>query len=94
LATASPTATPTPAPVIGLMTGNVWLRAGPSADSPRPGVVLELGQQVEILALFGDWYWVRWTSQVGAEVTGWVPVKWVGTVSPIPSRIVTPTASP
>lgn len=94
LATASPMATLTPAPVIGLMTGHVWLRAGPSADSPRPGVILERGQQVEILALFGDWYWVRWTPQAGAEVTGWVPVKWVGTVSPIPSRIVTPTASP
>jgi hypothetical protein len=95
--TATPTATftytptPTPAPVIGLMTGDAWLHEGPSADSPRLGVILERGQSVEILAVFGNWYRVCWAPQAQAEVIGWVLAKWVGTTTPVPARIVTPT---
>lgn len=88
--TFTPTSTPTPAPVVGLMTGNAWLREGPSADSPRLGVILERGQPIEILAASGDWYQVRWAPQGQAEVIGWVPAKWVGTTTPIPAWIVTP----
>jgi hypothetical protein len=88
------TSTTTPTPVIGVMTGHVWLRASPSADSARPGVILERGQSVEILAVLGDWYQVRWAPQAETEAIGWVPAMWVGTVSPIPSRIVTPTIGP
>ena len=68
----TPTPVPTPAPVIGLMTGHVWLRAEPADDSRRLGVILERGQRVEILAVFGDWYQVRWVPQAEAEVIGWV----------------------
>ena len=89
--TSIPTATPTPAPVIGLMTGDVWLHEGPSADSPRLGVILERGQTVVILALFSEWVQVRWTSPAQAEVVGWVSLQWVGTTAPIPAHIVTPT---
>ena len=89
-----PTSTPTPAPVIGLMTGNVWLREGPSADSPRLGMILERGLRVELLAVFGDWCRVRWVPETGVEVTGWVPRQWVGTTGPIPAQMVTPTVSP
>jgi hypothetical protein len=89
--TAIPTATPTAAPMVGLMTGNVWLRGGPSADSPRVGMILERGQSVEILAVFGDWYHIRWTPQAGTEVAGWVPAEWVGTTAPIPAWMITPT---
>lgn len=92
-ATSTPSVTPTPSPtpVVGLMTGSAWLREGPSADSPRLGVVMQLGQTVEILAAFGEWYQVRWASQAQAAVTGWVPAQWVGTTTPIPVRIITPT---
>ena len=96
-ATPSPTHTPAPsptaipAPMIGVMTGNVWLRGGPSADSPRLGMILERGQSVEILAAFGDWYRVRWVPQAQTEVIGWVPAKWVGTTTSIPAWMVTPT---
>jgi hypothetical protein len=89
--TSTPTPTPTPTPVVGLMTGNAWLRAGPSARSPRLGVTLELGQAVEILAAYDDWYRVRWTPQGETEIIGWVSAAWVGTTQPIPERIVTPT---
>ena len=94
--TRTPTLTPapTPAPVIGLMTGNVWLREGPSADSPRLGIILERGQTVELLAVFDDWCRVRWAPQAQAEAVGWVPLKWVGTTVPIPARMVTPTIGP
>ncbi|MBN1219117.1 MAG: SH3 domain-containing protein [Anaerolineae bacterium] len=90
--TPTETLTPTPSPFIGLMTGNVWLRERPAADSPRLGIILERGQPVEILAIFGDWYHVRWAPpQAEAEVIGWTPAEWVGTTVPIPARIITPT---
>ena len=72
------------------MTGNAWLRESPSADAPRMGVILARGQRVEILAAFGDWYRVRWVPQAEAEIVGWVPARWVGTIQPIPVRIITP----
>lgn len=92
--TSMPSPTSTRAPVIGLMTGNVWLRDGPSADSPRLGMVLERGRSVEILAVLGDWCQVRWAGQAQAQVVGWVPLQWVGTTAPIPAHIITPTAGP
>jgi hypothetical protein len=92
--TPAPTATPTAAPVTGLMIGNVWLRQGPSDDSPRLGVVLERGQTVEIMAVVGDWYRVRWAPEAQAEISGWVPAEWVGTLMPIPASIITPTVGP
>ena len=72
------------------MVGNVWLRGGPSADSPRLGLILEQGQLVEVLAMFGDWAQVRWVPQAHAVVIGWVPTIWVETTVPAPSWIVTP----
>jgi hypothetical protein len=89
--TPSTTPSPAPAPAVGLMTGNAWLRAGPSGDSNRLGMTLERGQLVEILAVFGDWYRVRWVVQDEAEVVGWVPARWVGTTAPIPTWMITPT---
>jgi hypothetical protein len=94
--TATFTATPTPTLeiVVGLMTGNVWLREEPLADSPRLGVTMERGQPVEILAVYGDWYRVRWAPQRDAEVIGWAPARWVGTLTSIPDRLITPTRIP
>jgi len=76
---------------MGLMTGSVWLREGPSADAPRLGMILERGRSIEILAVLGDWCQVRWAPEARAEVVGWVPLEWVGTTAPIPPWIVTPT---
>ncbi len=94
--TATPTITPTstPAPVIGIMTGHVWVRQAPAQDAPLMGVILERGQPVELRAVFGDWYQVRWTPEPETEVIGWVPIRWVGTSGPIPAGIVTPTVGP
>jgi hypothetical protein len=92
--TATLTPTPTPASVIGVMTGSVWLREEPFADAPRLGVVLERGQPIEILAVSGDWYRVHWAPQTEAEVIGWAPAEWVGTTTPIPTWLVTPTVNP
>jgi hypothetical protein len=89
-----PTTTPTPAPVLGLMTGNVWLRQEPSAGSPRLGLVAERGQQVELLAVFDGWGQVRWVPFPLGQAVGWVPLQWVGTLDPIPASIVTVTVAP
>jgi hypothetical protein len=90
--TPTTTSTPTPSPFIGLMTGNVWLREGPSLQSPRLGIILERNQLVEILAVSNNWYRVRWAPpQAEAEVIGWAPAQWIGTTDPIPDQIITPT---
>jgi hypothetical protein len=92
--TPAPSTTPTVAPVLGLMTGNVWLRQEPAADARRLGMVAERGQQVELLAVFDGWCQVRWSPSPQVQAVGWVPLRWVGTLDPIPARIVTATAAP
>jgi hypothetical protein len=92
--TRTPIPTSTPETVMALMTGDVWVREGPSNNSPRIGVVLARAQPVEITAAFGDWYRVRWASETQAGIVGWVPVEWVGMLTPVPSWIITPTAGP
>ena len=74
--------------------GNVWLHADASTASPRLGVILAEGRAVEILAAAGNWYRVRWSPPGEAEVTGWAPAQWVGTLGDIPERIVTPIGTP
>jgi hypothetical protein len=99
-ATPIPTTAPTstaisvPSPVLGVMTGNSWAREGPSPTSPRTGLILEQGQPVEILAVFDDWCQVRWSARGQPEVSGWVSLRWIGTVTVIPDRLITPTAVP
>lgn len=93
-ATPTHTFTPTPAPVIGLMTGNVWLRQEPRADALRLGIVAERGQQVELLAVFDGWCQIHWAPDSQVQAVGWIPLRWVGTLDPIPARIVTATVAP
>jgi hypothetical protein len=90
----TPSLTPTPAPVTGLMTGNVWLRQEPRDDAPRLGLIAERGQQVEILAVFDGWCQIRWVPSPQVQAIGWVPLRWVGTLAPVPARLVTATAAP
>ncbi len=92
--TSTPTPTFTPTPVIGFMLGNVWLHADASGESPRLGMILGQGQPVEILASNGTWYRLRWTPPGEAEIIGWAPAEWVGTVGPIPGKMITPTTTP
>ncbi|MCB0195113.1 MAG: hypothetical protein KDJ65_24410 [Anaerolineae bacterium] len=95
-ATTTPTATPTATatPILGLMTGNVWVRENPDLDSDRLGLIIERGQPITILAVFDNWYRIRWAPQPDAEVIGWVPAEWVGTTTALPDWLVTPTANP
>lgn len=92
--TPTPLPTSTPSPVLGLMTGHVWVRRAPVLDAPLMGVIVQRGQVVEILAVSGDWFQVRWAPEAETEVIGWVPLEWVGTTAPVPARIVTPAVSP
>jgi hypothetical protein len=99
-ATARPTKTLTPVPtaaaasVIGLMTGNAWLRQAPEANSTRLGPIARTGEKVELLAVYGEWCHIRLSPSAQAEATGWVPMRWVGTLDPIPGRIITPSPAP
>jgi hypothetical protein len=76
------------------MTGNAWLRQEPAENATRLGTVLLRGEPVVILAVYGEWAQVLWAPQPGIEVIGWVPLRWLGTASPVPADIITPTASP
>ncbi|MDD2695503.1 MAG: SH3 domain-containing protein [Anaerolineales bacterium] len=90
--TAIPSATVTarPAPVVGVMIGNVWLRSAPSYDAARVGVILNTGDQVEILSRSGEWIYVRRISAGQIEVTGWLPARWIVA----PTLLTTPGAQP
>jgi Bacterial SH3 domain len=89
-----PTATPTPAagptPYVGVMIGNVLLRVEPRADSPLTGGRAQQGRPVEVMAIYQDWYQVRWPPGDPAGTSGWVPGRWVGLVSAPPPALITP----
>ena len=76
------------------MTGSFYVRQGPGFEYDLLGMVLSRGQAIEVVAVYGDWLQARWTPQDGAEVVGWVLMRWVGTLTPFPGRIITPTATP
>lgn len=92
--TPMPTATPTIASVWAVMTGSVYVRQGPGLEYALLGMVLTRGQTIEVVAAYGSWVQARWAPQNGAEVVGWVPIMWVGTLTPIPACITTPTTLP
>jgi hypothetical protein len=92
--TPMPTATPTAASAGAVMTGSVYVRQGPGLTYDLLGMVLERGQRIEVVAVYGNWARVRWMPQDGAQVIGWVPLTWVGTLTAVPENIVTPTVIP
>lgn len=57
-------------------------------------MVAERGTQVEILAVSGEWCQIRLSLEAGVEATGWVPLRWLGTLDPIPVHLISPTAGP
>lgn len=93
-ATSTPTATPTPSPYSGVMIGNVFVLDAPDGD--RSGAIARLGDYVEILARYADWYRVRVKSaqQADVEVVGWVQTRWVTLLAPVPQAYITPTITP
>jgi hypothetical protein len=74
------------------MIGNVWLLVAPAEQAQRVGVVVSRGQPVEIVAVNGEWYLVRWTLQDQTYVTGWALRRFVVPMAAIPPIIVTPVA--
>lgn len=90
----SATWTAAPAPILGVILGNVWMHSGPSADAPRLGVILTLGERVELLAVSGNWVWVRRAAADQNVVDGWIPTRWFGNTSAIPFQLITPSATP
>ena len=84
------TATPTLAPVFGVMTANAYLREAPGSDSAGRPIVTQ-DARVQVLAQFGEWYWVRATLPQ-ATASGWVPTRWVILSQPLPAAWITPNA--
>lgn len=98
-ATLQPTATQVftllpPTPMIGVIVGNVWIHIEPSSGSTRLGQVLTVGEQVELLALDGEWARVRKLVSGQDDVTGWIPIRWLGITTLIPDQLITPSAVP
>ncbi len=94
--TRTPVVLPTAIPPVGVMIGNVYLRADPLRDASRTNLVAPLGAQVTVLAQDGDWYRVRVaiTEQSEVEMIGWVPTNWVRVLEPVPVTLITPTVGP
>jgi hypothetical protein len=91
--TAIPSATPTAIPsgsepVMGVISGNVWVRAQPDRDAPLT-VTLVKDTPVEIVAVYGPWVELEWSTPQGVQ-RGWVPLPWVTTLKSIPPAVVTP----
>lgn len=92
-ATAAPTLTARPSPIppyVGVMIGNVWLRAEPRPDSELTGTTVDQARPVQILAIYQDWYLVRWPPGEADGQSGWVPGRWVGLFNAPPPGIITP----
>lgn len=66
----SPTPLPTLVPV-GVLSGNLNVRAGPSSESPVLGVILA-GEKVIILGQQGNWYLVAWPAEGAPKLEGWI----------------------
>jgi hypothetical protein len=92
--TPTDTATPTLSPFSGVMIGSVYLRDAP--EGGNTGLIAPLGAQVEILAQYGDWYRVRVISaeEPEVEISGWVLVRWMTLLRPVPLELITPTTVP
>lgn len=88
----APTQTPmsAPTPYVGVLIGNVRLRAEPQDNSLLTGDVVNQGRPVEVLAIYGTWYQIRWPPGDALGTSGWVPGRWVGVVAAPPLEIVTP----
>ncbi|MBN2394607.1 MAG: SH3 domain-containing protein [Anaerolineae bacterium] len=90
-ATHTPIPTPTLSPYYGVMVGSAYLYDGP--DGENTGMVARLGDQVEILAQYGDWYHVRVASvrEEDVQSVGWVQARWVTLIRSVPLELITPT---
>jgi hypothetical protein len=90
----SPTQTATPAPIFGVLLGNVRMHIEPSPDAAHTGVFLTLGERVELLAMEGEWVQIRQPAAGPEQAAGWIPARWLGLTTSIPARLITPSATP
>ncbi len=95
--TATSTATPTqtftpsltPTPIEAYMLGDTWLRSSPSEEARTYEIILA-NTPVKILAVYDIWVKISWIEGETLR-EGWVPIRWVATVAPIPAEMITPT---
>lgn len=82
--TSTPPPSATPAPVVGQMTGSVWVHEGPGGETARVGVIAFNGQAVRVLGAAGTWLLVAWESE-GSSYSGWAPAQYVRAEGPVPT---------
>jgi hypothetical protein len=73
------------------MIGNVWIHTGPAPETPRVGVIVPIGQPVELGAAANGWLLVAW-GDGGQRYSGWVPERYVQAAAPVPTA--TPPGGP
>ena len=74
------------------MLGDTWLRNSPSEEARTFEVIL-VNTPVKILAVYDIWVKISWM-QGETLREGWVPLRWVATMDPIPADLITPTLMP
>jgi uncharacterized protein YraI len=60
-----------------MLTGQLYVRTGPSRSNPSVGV-LPAGEQVVILGRQGEWLHIQWPARGAPQLDGWI---WGGLVS-------------
>lgn len=73
----TPTVTPTSPPRLGVMIGNVYVRAVPDSVTPHSGKVVFLGDTVRILERRDPWVRIVFPAEGQPDIEGWIPARWV-----------------
>lgn len=87
------TPTVTPLPVQGFTAGDVWISDLPG-NAERNWIVLKRSTPVTVLAVYGDWMQVAWTTSDGVTLAGWAPARWIQVADQVPAHYITPTLRP
>jgi hypothetical protein len=90
-ATFTPTFTPSPTPYRGYMMGNVRVYDDPNQLGQSNRYLLQ-ETPVVVLAVNGDWALVEWIGDQGVQ-QGWVRLRWISLLTPLPNSMITPTVT-
>ncbi len=73
--------TPTATPVLGRMTGHVYVRSAPDVELPVSSQVVLRGSEVRVLDQQPPWVHIVYPASGPPQIDGWVPARWVA-ISP------------
>ena len=73
------------------MMGNVRVYDDPNQLGQSNRYLLQ-ETPVVVLAVNGDWALVEWIGDQGVQ-QGWVRLRWISLLTPLPNSMITPTAT-